>query len=463
MKYFTLRSILASIIFSLGCHSLFCYTYESIKQELKNNEISYVMFSFCDILGEFKELTMPLKEALDALKYGITFDGSSVLGYSSITTSDLILKPDFSTFRIIPWTKDKHKTGWFICDIYDMEGKPLPCDPRAILKKTVQEAYDLGYKFNVGPELEFFLINNQADIEDSKDKPYYFNSADTIEGYQEKVAFLNMLEELLIPVEKIHREVASEQYEISIHYGDALKKADEIIISKYALKLLAPRYNLHATFMPKPYKDKSGSGMHIHYSIVDTKTNINLFYDSNKPYNLSSLAQSFIAGNLEYVYDLSALFNPGVNSYKRLVPGYEAPIYIAWGIANRSTLVRIPVISHSPELAMRAEIRCPDALCNPYLAFAALLHSGLQGIKEKLNPVVHVTENLYKLNQEEINAKNINALPTSLHQSVEAFKKSNQAVQLMGPNAHQAYVNIKQKELRDFDTSITDWEQEHYL
>jgi glutamine synthetase len=448
------------IIHNQPIHS---HTHDAIVKKLKEENISYVMLSFCNILGELKELTVPLHEAIKAFEDGLTFDGSSVKGYRSIDSSDLLIKPDMNTCRIIPWMKAPYKTAWFLCDVFNNDGKPLNDDPRRILKNTLSSAYDMGYTFYVGPELEFFFIKNDQNKENHHKKLNYFNPAEDTQGFTEKLEIITHLQDLGIPIEKIHREVAEGQYEVSMAYGDALEKADDIIRVKHALRVLAPRYNMHAVFMPKPYSDKSGSGMHMHYSLYDYKHGKNVFYDASQPDSLSHIAQQFIAGNLKHVYELSSLFNGTINSYKRLVPFHEAPTYIAFGFKNRSTLIRIPAISAHIDKAMRAEIRCPDPLCNPYLACTGLLSSGLKGIKESYSLEKPVDINLYHAQEKDLDAHHITRLPSSLEESIKALKESSYAQELLGTHTHSAYVTLKEQEIREYNTNITNWEYNRYI
>lgn len=453
MNKFTKKFLLVFLsTLNLYSQTLFSKASFNINKILDENKVKYIMFSFCDLLGNLKEVTMPCNKAKEAIKDGLAFDGSSVLGYSSITQSDLILKPDISSFRICPWTKIKNKTAIIICDIFKDINTPLESCPRFILKKVIKKAQDLNYKFYVGPEIEFFLNNSN--------NQKYFDPAISIKEQKWKLKLLKTLIDLNIEVEKIHHEVADGQYEVSLKYNNPIEIGDQIIIAKYAIKLLAENYGLRANFMPKVDKSQNGSGMHIHYSLFNIQTNKNIFYNSENSNLISDLAKQFLSGNLTFISDISSLFNSTVNSYKRLVPGYEAPIYIGWGYSNRSTLIRIPKLTIDNPNAARAEIRCPDALCNPYLAFAGLLYSGLKGLESKLDSFDPIETNLYKLSSKE-KAK-IKALPNSLDQAINNLKNSNFAKELLGESAYKAFIKIKKQECREYNTSVTNWEKKYY-
>ncbi len=428
----------------------------------KSQQIDYVEFSFTDLLGNFKSIIRPLHYFEQDLERGISFDGSSVFGCSQVSESDMILKPDLEAVTQLPWTSSPTRTARITCDIYKDEHQPHVGDCRYILKQTLSEAAALGYDFMVGPELEFFIFKD----EDGKRVPYdtnsYCSSSPTVSDDNTRAMLLTVLQAVGIPIEKIHHEVAPGQYEISIAYNNALKMADFVVMAKHTLQSLLRNEKLDVTFMPKPLDDKNGSGMHIHFSLWDKETAQNLFYNPQDPYRLSPLARSFIAGILYHAPALTLLFNPTINSYKRLVPGFEAPIYICCGLKNRSALIRLPEAGDHAS-AIRAEIRSPDGHCNPYLAFAGLLKAGLDGIaKNRTLPEIFNT-NLYRISAQALEEKGILMLPPSFEAAISAFERSELMQELMGTTAHMQYAQAKRKELQGFNATITDWEFEKYF
>ena len=432
---------------------------ELIIDQLNAGNVEFVDFMFSDLLGNLRSVTIPMVEVSRALKNGISFDGSSIPGFTSITESDLMLVPDLHTLTII-----NSNTARIICDIYVDKKHPFNGDPRYVLKKILQEAHDLGYEFLVGPELEFFLF----ELSDAKqlvpsDNGKYFQAESIIERDIQNKTLLNILLQQGINVEKLHHEVAPGQHEVSIHYGDALAIADQVLLCKHAIKSFAKLHSYQATFMPKPIADQNGSGMHIHFSLRDLKSNQNAFYNKTDSKLLSDVAYNFIAGVLYYASDVNALFNSSLNSYKRLVPGYEAPIYRCWATKNRSAMIRIPHIESDQISAARAEIRSPDGLCNPYLAFAALLKAGLEGIKNNIEIPAATEFNLYHLNTQELIAKGIDTLPPSLTDSLSFFKSSKLVEDLLGKTMRNEYLKLKEEELLSSQRNITAWELEHYL
>ncbi|MBA3953818.1 type I glutamate--ammonia ligase [Candidatus Dependentiae bacterium] len=466
LKFHRVAKAFLFLSLNISFPALCSQTTESILKHLRDQKVSFVMFSFCDLLGNLKEVTLPLDQVKNALADGLMFDGSSINGYSSITESDLLLKADISTLRILPWTTEDTKTAWLIANIYKNKTERYEADPRYILERACQELADLGYQLNVGPELEFFLFQRDKDgnpTASASDAKKYFDPETNNKKHQEKQLIIKDLKLLGVGVEKLHHEVASGQHEISIKYGNALALADQLIVAKHALTVRAQDIGLHASFMPKPHRNQNGSGMHIHFSLYDTTTKRNVFYSEQESTHLSPVAQSFIAGVLESIKQFSSLLNPTINSYKRLVPGYEAPIYICWGNKNRSTLIRIPEIHADASEGTRAEIRCPDATCNPYLACAALIKAGLDGIKNNKQLAPAIPDNLYKLTPEALKERAIESLPTSLTQALDELEKSTLAQELLGQKAWHEYLLLKRKECQEFDRAVTDWERENYL
>ncbi len=427
---------------------------------MNNGQVQFVDFVFSDISGNLKEVTRPVSYAEDTLRDGINFDGSSIPGCMAITESDMLLKPDINTYSELPWTTQRVRTARVICDIYREENEPYEGDPRVVLQKTIQEAHDMGYEFFVGPELEFFVFDKQE--KKPSDSKKYFDAETNIRNAEFQKTLLYALRAQNVKVEKLHHEVASGQLEVSIQYDDALAIADQVIIAKHTIRSLAQEVGLHATFMPKPIFGENGSAMHVHFSLYDTKNKCNAFYDKQDPVRLSTTAKHFIAGVLNRVRVMTALFNPTINSYKRLVPGYEAPIYICWGTKNRSALVRIPRINKDQAGAARAEIRSPDTMSNPYLVFAAILKAGLEGIKNKEEVMPIVEDNLYHLRSEDLHTRNILSLPTSLDEALNLLQESAFIIDLLGTNCLSEFLALKEKELYSYKTKITDWEFEKY-
>ena len=424
---------------------------------LKKQNVQYVDYVFTDIDGNLKEVFRPVSFTSASCKEGLFFDGSSVPGCSNITQSDMLLKPQIDTLTLIPWSTPEVKTARIFCDIYQDATTPYNASPRNILKRVIKQAQDMGYDFYVGPELEFFLFKDAAPA----DTANYFAAETNTAMYQFKRNLVTALTAQGIPVEKMHHEVAQGQQEISIQYGNALNVADQLIIAKHTITTFAQSVGLKATFMPKPLTGHNGSGMHIHFSLFNRKTKRNAFYDKNDPHHFSSIAKHFIAGVLKHIDELTILFNPTINSYKRLVPGYEAPTSICWAPKNRSSVIRIPEVTTAA--GTRAELRSPDPLCNPYLAFAALLQAGLTGIKNKYELPAPVAENLYNLSLEQLSEKGIASLPASLADALALFSKSTIAKELAGERFMELFTARKNKEITDFSTQVTDWELRKYL
>lgn len=427
-------------------------------EQLQKEQVQFANLLFTDIHGNLKEITIPIKHIAGALEQGLAFDGSSVAGCSHISDSDMFIKPDLSTARIIPWFGGINKIVVLLCDVYKNVQEEHSGDPRCILKTVMQEAADLGYVFNVGPELEFFLM--KKDELAPADKLHYCAAETNVQHFIHKSSLVHALLNMDIDIEKLHHEVASGQHEVTFKYGNALNIADQIVLTKFALQSVAKEYGYHASFMPKPFEHENGSAMHIHFSLWDNLQQKNAFCTSSD-YKLSDIGQQFIAGVLYHINDLAAIFNPAINSYKRLFPGYEAPTYVCWGTKNRSALIRIPQVN--AQRAVRAEIRCPDPLCNPYLAFAALLKAGLDGIKKKRPLMQPVEKNVYKLTPEECKALHIAALPSCLGEALYNLQHSCLAAQLMGTKTLDQYVSLKREEVSSYNKHISQWELQRYL
>ncbi len=442
------------LFFSLINNNYAHSTYDGLIENLHAACVDTVDFLFTDILGSLRCVTVPLLAAADAFKNGMEFDGSSIPGYVSIYESDMHLKPDMNTLQIVD------NKAHVICDIYCSACDPYEGDPRYLLKKQLERAKTLGYEFYVGPELEFFLLDNQNN--DPVDASCYFDASDTTSLDYQKRTLINALVRNEIGVEKWHHEVAKGQHETSLHYADALVMADQIVRAKQVLKMQAYELGLRALFMPKPFFGMNGSGMHIHFSLYDSALCKNAFYEKDNPLYLSDTAHHFIAGVLKYVPAMSAICNPTVNSYKRLVAGYEAPVYVCWASKNRSALVRIPQIDATQASAARAELRSPDAMSNPYALFALLLAAGLQGIEDELELAPPVEQNLYKLSLEQIKTSGITMLPESLQDALICLSQNDFVKRALSDRFVQEFVYIKQKEVEQFNRTVTNWEWKQY-
>ncbi len=434
-----------------------------ILEKVKKDNVKFVTLQFTDLLGVVKEVIIPIKELEDTLKHGIWFDGSSVEGFARIQESDLFLKPDTSTYSIVPWLTENGKTARFICDIYTPNGEPFEDDPRYVLKKTITEAAERGFEFNIGTEMEFYLFRkNEACQTIPIDFGSYFDLS-SHEGYRVIKAIITALKNFGINVETSHHEVGRGQYEIDFSYGPVLQIADKLLTLKFTVKKIAQMHNLHATFMPKPVEGAAGSGMHCHQSIFDSTSRKNLFFDEHDKYSLSQIAYSFIAAQMKYIKEMCAVLCPTVNSYKRLVSGYEAPVYIVWAGMNRSALIRVPHWFQQKQEAARIELRCADPTCNPYLAFAVMLRAGLEGVKNNLKPPAPLEDNVFQFDDEYLASKNIETLPTSLTEALNAMEKSDFLQHALGKHLFKKYIAIKAKEWNEFKNKVTQWEIKKYL
>jgi len=436
---------------------------QKVLEQVKQDNIKFITLQFTDLLGVIKEVIIPVEELEDALADGVWFDGSSIEGFARIQESDLFLKPDTATYAVVPWLAQDGVTARFICDIYQADGKPFEGDPRFILKQAAEEAAKQGLEYNVGPEPEFYLFRADSDKRTTPlDYGSYFDLS-SHEGYKVIKKIVAALENFAIKVEASHHEVGLGQYEIDFRYGNCLDIADKVLTLKYCAKKIAQMHNLHATFMAKPEMGKSGSGMHVHQSLFDIKAKTNAFYDKDHKYNLSKIAFNFIAGQIKHIDAMCAVLCPTVNSYKRLVSGFEAPVYVTWAAMNRSALLRVPKWFKAKQEAARIELRCPDPTCNPYLAFAVMLRAGLDGIKNNLQPPEPVEENIYELDSESLVQKNIDLLPTSLAEALDALKKDKILQETLGKHLYERYIDIKTREWNEFKKQVTNWELETYL
>jgi glutamine synthetase len=432
----------------------------------KEQKVEFINVMFTDILGTMKAITIPVSKLEDAIESNVWFDGSSVEGFARISESDMYLKLDLDTFAVIPWSRNSRAvTALIIADVYMPDGSPFEGDPRGILKKQLARAEKLGYRFNTGPELEFFLFKKNAE---GKLEPlphdtagYFDQTTDLASEIRKEMSFA--LKELGIDVEALHHEVAVGQHEIDFKYDYALRCADIVIIMKYALKSIAMQHDLHCTFMPKPIAGINGSGMHVHQSLFTLDNKTNLMHDPNGEYQLSALAKHYIAGQLKHIRAMNAILNPTVNSYKRLVVGYEAPVYVAWGQRNRSALIRIPRITEGREKAVRAELRCPDPTANPYLAFAAMLAAGLDGIENKIPAPAPVEENIFEFTDETAKARGITTVAKSLLEALEELQKDTVLREALGDYLVEKLVEAKRAEWDSYRLSVSQWELDRYL
>jgi len=439
-------------------------TKKDILSKAKSDNIKFVHLQFTDILGTLKSVAVPAERLEDILDKGIWFDGSSIEGFARISESDMFLQPDVSTYRVIPWKSQEFRVARFICDVFTPDGQPYPGDPRGILKKAVAEAKKDGFNYFTGPEVEFFLLKKDGEKITTipHDVGGYFDYSPLDLASEIRRDIVIALEALGMTVEMSHHEVGPGQHEIDVKYSDAVSSADNVITLKYTIKAIAQRFGLHATCMPKPIFGVNGSGMHVHQSLFDSKGN-NVFYDSGDKYKLSKAAYGFIAGQLKHARSMSAVLAPTVNSYKRLVPGYEAPVYVCWGQVNRSALIRIPRFSPGRELATRAELRCPDPSCNPYLAFALMLKAGMDGIKTGLTPPSPTEEDVYEFDSKELKARNIDTLPSSLREALDEAAKGDLVKNALGEHTYGKFMDAKSAEWDDYRIKVTPWEIDRYL
>lgn len=438
------------------------YTKDDIFRMVEEEDVEFIRLQFTDIFGTLKNIAITSSQLEKALDNKYMFDGSSVEGFVRIEESDMYLYPDYDTFEIFPWRPQQGKVARLICDVYTPDGKPFEGDPRWILKKTIKEANDLGYRFDVGPECEFFLFHtddNGLPTTLSHEKAGYFDLGPNDLGENIRRDMVLTLEDMGFEIEASHHEVAPAQHEIDFKYDEALKTADNIQTFKMTVKTIAKRHGLYATFMPKPKFGISGSGMHINMSLA-TKEGKNIFADENGKIGLSDDAYHFIAGIMKHARGMSAITNPLVNSYKRLVPGYEAPVYIAWSAKNRSPLIRIPA---SRGNGTRVELRNPDPTANPYLVLALCLAAGLDGIKNKIEVPESVDCNIYEMTPGERRAAGIENMPADLKEAVDCLVADEFLCSVLGEHITTKYVEAKMKEWENYTTRVSQWEIDEYL
>jgi glutamine synthetase len=440
-------------------------TAKDILAAAKRDNVEFINFQFTDMLGIVKGVTQPVAELEGSIENGVWFDGSSIEGFTRIFESDMYLKADLNTWAIIPWTKGTRGcTARLICDVYMPDGKPFEGDPRYILKKQVERAKKLGYKFNTGPELEFFLFKKENGqlVPLPHDTAGYFDMTTDL-AHEIRQEMTHAMQEFGIHVEALHHEVAVGQHEIDFRYGDAVTCADNAVTMKYVLKAIANQHGLHATFMPKPIAGINGSGMHVHQSFFTPDGKKNLFFDPKDNYHISQLAKHYIAGQMKHIQAMNAIMNPTINSYKRLVVGYEAPVYVAWGQRNRSALIRIPRYTPGRDKAVRAELRCPDPSANPYLAFAVMLAAGLDGIDKKMKVPNPVEENIFEFTDEMAAKHGITTVAKNLYEALESLKNDPVVRGAIGEFTFEKFYEAKMAEWDSFRMSVSQWEIDKYL
>ncbi|MDY4028685.1 MAG: type I glutamate--ammonia ligase [Butyrivibrio crossotus] len=437
------------------------YSKEDIIKFVEENDVEFIRLQFTDLFGILKNVAIPKSQLKKALDNQMMFDGSSIDGFARIEESDMCLRPDLDSFVIFPWRPQTGKVARLICDVYKTDGTPFEGDPRHILKKAIDEAAKMGYTFNVGPECEFFLFNvdeNGAPTTNSNDQAAYFDLGPNDLGENARRDMVLTLEDMGFVIEASHHECAPAQHEIDFKYGEAVKTADSIMTFKLAVKTIAQRHGLHATFMPKPKANMAGSGMHINMSLE--KDGKNVFADENGKNGLSEEAYHFIAGLMKHINGIVAITNPLVNSYKRLIPGYEAPVYIAWSAKNRSPLIRIPAARGK---GTRVELRNPDPTANPYLALAVCLIAGLDGIKNKLEVCDSVDANIYTMTKKERRARGIDSLPETLIDAVKHLEKDELIMDFLGEETAEKYIEAKKAEWKSYKVAVSEWEVNQYL
>ncbi len=439
-------------------------TRKEIMEIIKRENVHFFRLQFVDILGFMKNVAIPRSQIEKALNGQMMFDGSSIDGFVRINESDMYLVPDFNTFVLLPWRNQEGvAAARIICDVYMSDAKtPFIGCPRNNLKRVLAEAKEMGFTMNVGTEAEFFLFNrdeNGKPTTQTHDTAGYFSIDPDDDGINCRREIIETLEKMGFEIEASHHEVAEGQHEVNFKYADALTCADNTVTFKWVVKTIAKKYGLHATFMPKPVFGINGSGMHTNQSLFNLDGS-NAFFDKKDPLQLSTIAYQYIAGIIKNARGFAAVTNPLVNSYKRLVPGYEAPVYVAWSASNRSALCRIPA---SRGMGTRVEVRCPDPACNPYLAFAMMVNSGLDGIKNKLTPPPSTNVNIYHMTSAEMKKAKIKSMPGSLQESLDELKKNPIARETLGSHIYEKYVEAKEAEWDRYRISVTDWELNEYL
>jgi glutamine synthetase len=427
----------------------------------KEHDVKFVRMWFTDIQGMLKSFAITVEELETALEEGMGFDGSSIQGFARIDESDMVALPDPDTFKLLPWRPQEHRAvARMFCDVLRPGGQPFEGDPRFVLKRNLKRASDLGYTFYVGPELEFFYFRD-AESTELLDHGGYFDMTPRDAAVEMRKDTVLMLEDMGIGVEYSHHEVAGSQHEIDMRYTDALTMADNVMTYRLIVKEVALKHGVYATFMPKPVFGINGSGMHVHQSLF--KGERNAFFDNDDEYHLSDIAKGYIAGLLKHAPEITAVTNQWVNSYKRLVPGYEAPVYLSWARRNRSDLIRVPEYRPGREKATRIEFRSPDPACNPYLAFSVMLAAGLDGIEKGLKPPKPVEENVYEMTEVQRQKRGIGTLPPSLLEAIQLAEKSKLVREALGEHVFNAFIENKKIEWNQYKAQVTEYELKKYL
>jgi glutamine synthetase len=435
---------------------------QAVLERMQDEQVEFVLLWFTDIEGHLKSFAITPGEVADALDDGMGFDGSSITGFNAIEESDMVAIPDPGTFQLMPWKPGETRVARMICDIVTPDGSPYEGDPRYVLHRALERMRSMGFDtFNVGPELEYFLFRDATGTEPLDEGGYF--AMTTLDAASElRQETVRALEGMGIPIEYVHHEVGPSQHEIDMRFAPALDMADHTVTYRLVVKEIAKKAGFHATFMPKPIFGENGSGMHTHQSLFSSDGR-NAFFAEDDTWHLSETGKAFIAGQLRHAREIAAVFAQWVNSYKRLVPGYEAPVYVAWSQRNRSALIRIPLYKPGSEQATRAEIRCPDPACNPYLTFAALLHAGLEGIERGYELPEPMETNLYHLTAEQRRERGIVSLPETLGEAVDELAESELARKALGPHIFDRYVELKRSEWDEYRVQLTRWELDKYL
>ncbi|MEW6697954.1 MAG: type I glutamate--ammonia ligase [Bacillota bacterium] len=437
-------------------------TNDDVRQLCKELHVKFIRLQFTDIFGVLKNVAITVEQLDKALAGELMFDGSSIEGFVRIEESDMYLRPDPNTFVVFPWKPREGAVARLICDIYNPDGTPFIGDPRYALRRAIAEAEEMGYTMNVGPEAEFFLFHVDGEgrpTTKTHDRAGYFDMTPIDLGEDARRDMVLNLEQMGFEIEASHHEVAPGQHEIDFKYSDALDVADKIVTFKLAVRTIAQRHGLHATFMPKPVFGMAGSGMHLNQSLI-TRDGKNAFYDPNAPIGMSEVSMHYIAGLMNHIQAISAIINPTVNSYKRLVSGYEAPVYVAWSSQNRSPLIRIPA---KRGMSTRIELRSPDPSCNPYLALAVCLKAGLNGIKQKMAPPPPCDRNIYEMTLPERQELGIGNLPENLAEALKALAADEVVKEALGPHIYERYMEAKSIEWDRYRMQVSPWELDEYL
>jgi glutamine synthetase len=435
-------------------------TKSEILKLVKKHNVRYIRLWFTDVLGFLKGFTITINELPRALEDGMGFDGSSIEGFARIEESDMIARPDTSTFAILPWESKDQPVARMFCDIYNPDGRPSEADPRFVLKKNLTQAAKMGFTYYVGPELEYFYFNNPKNTV-ILDKGGYFDLTPLDVAQNVRNETVSALEDLGIIVEYSHHEVSSSQHEIDLRYADALAMADNVMTYRLVAKEIAQQKGLHASFMPKPVFGINGSGMHVHQSLF--KGDKNAFFDKKGKYHLSDTGKSFTAGLLRHSQEITSVTSQWVNSYKRLVPGYEAPVYICWAQMNRSALIRVPMYKPGKEKATRIEYRSPDPACNPYLAFSVMLAAGLEGIKKNYKLSEPANDNIYHMSEEQRSRAGIKSLPEDLFEAIKVTENSKLVKECLGDKVFEFFIRNKKMEWDEYKAQVTQYEIDRYL